>query len=211
MIRGFLVRYLRRKQAAYVAALVAAGALDAGVDGADRDGFGAALAAVSAAALAAAKIPADSTAWTRLKAKGVYISSFGQLTVDRQRAVDAFVGAALARTASPPCPRKARKRFSRIAAAALAEAKAADPDAPPPPPAETDAGLLEEFVAYEHAHPGRVFRDDPALHDRLVMAALLSPEFRVLKRSVIEQFTDHRYVATSVETNHGISDRTDKP
>ena len=79
------------------------------------------------------------------------LASFGQLTVDRQRAVDAFVGAALARTASPPCPRKARKRFSRIAAAALAEAKAADPDAPPPPPAETDAGLLEEYVELEAA------------------------------------------------------------
>ena len=189
-IRGFLVAYVRKKQEKYVAALVAQGALQPGVDEGGREAFGAALAAVPAAALAAAGVDAASTAWARLKAKGAFMVSFGQLTIERQRSVDAFLDDALKQVSASP--KKASRRFSSVAARALSDARRAD--APPPPP--EDPALLAEFVAFEHAHPGRVFRGDESLHERLVMAALLSPEFRVLKRSVVEQFTDHRYIAT---------------
>jgi hypothetical protein len=90
-IRGFLVTYVRKKQRTYVAALVAQGALEPGVDETGREAFGAALAAVPDRAGQESEIP---------NFKGSFLGRFPLVSADfwtsdhlseRPRSVDAFL------------------------------------------------------------------------------------------------------------------------
>lgn len=54
---------------------------------------------------------------------------------------------------------------------------------------------LGHFVSFIRSHPGQLYRGDRLRHEQLMMAVVLSPRYTVLKRTTIEAFANHRYLA----------------
>jgi len=52
---------------------------------------------------------------------------------------------------------------------------------------------LDDFVAFIHEHPGRIYKDDGHLHHELLNRVLFSKHYVVVKRSTMAQFAAHRY------------------
>ena len=58
------------------------------------------------------------------------------------------------------------------------------------PPSELDG-----FVTFVRTKPGRIFKGDRHRHQEMLTALMMSKKYTVLRRSVVEGYTNHRYLA----------------
>jgi len=105
-----------------------------------------------------------SSAWQRLRDAGKIISSFGQLTLERRVQVEEFL----------------RQTMADLHAANRAR--------------DGEFDELHEFVSFIRASPGRLYKGDRKKHERMMLSVMLSPKYTIVKRSTIEQFTNHRFL-----------------
>jgi len=59
---------------------------------------------------------------------------------------------------------------------------------------DSPSQLLEEFIQFTKANPGKIFRQDKQLHKKLLVLGLWQNELSVAKRSALEKHTVHRHL-----------------
>lgn len=107
----------------------------------------------------------DSLSWQLLCKWGSPVQSWGQLNEEQQQHMEDSI----------------RKALQEAHDADLAKSS-------PPPPAPDDPAPSElaDFVAWCQTHPCELYKDK-ATHRRLLVAAMMSPDYTIVKRSTIEK------------------------